>query len=94
MRKKWGGLRWLGVMLLFVFGCWTTKPEVRPPSRGEDYVSPPPTDPRYLYAPGVDNKNPYPEGTLHKDQLKKQIGPPSPLRTPSSMGGPGRPGAF
>jgi hypothetical protein len=47
MRGTWVGWRWLGTVLLVVAGCWTTQPEIKPKPHPEEYIVPPPDDPRF-----------------------------------------------
>jgi hypothetical protein len=82
MRGKWRRLHWLGIILWFVAGCWTTEPSLKPPPHPEEYIVPPEDDSRFS------SPIEYPRGTLNNDLLKKPPAGPT-----NSSGGPARFGA-
>ena len=67
MRTLFGRLRWLGVLVLGLGGCWTTQPELKPPKQPERYAVPPQDDARFS------QPIQYPKGTLNQEPAKKTI---------------------
>ena len=67
MRILWGRMRWLGVLVLAISGCWTTQPELKPPKQPETIAVPPQDDPRFS------QPIQYPKGTLNQEPAKKSI---------------------
>jgi hypothetical protein len=46
MRGKWGWIGQVGLVLLFVAGCRTPQPDLKPPPQ-EEKLNPPPANARY-----------------------------------------------
>jgi hypothetical protein len=88
MRRDGNGLRWLGAALFCLAGCWTTKPEYRPPKHPEEFVAPPSGDARFSQPPA------YPKQLLNNPDLFKKEpkaleGLPSKAPARIGAGGPG-----
>ena len=89
MGTLWGRMRWLGVLLLGLSGCWTTQPELKPPKQPEKIAVPPQDDPRFS------QPIQYPKGTLNQEPVKKSIktnDPNNPNGGAPSRFGPGMAG--
>ena len=81
MRVLWGRVRWLGVLLFGVSGCWTTQPELKPPKQPEVIAVPPQEDARFS------QPIQYPKGTLNQEPTKKSIKTNDP-NNPAGAGAP------
>jgi hypothetical protein len=84
MRRVPMRIRCFGAALLALAGCWSTQPNLKPPSHPEEYRLPPSDDARFS------SYIEYPKDTLNQDTIlknnKNQPGMPGP-------GGVGRFGA-
>jgi hypothetical protein len=72
------GTRWLGAALLWLAGCYSPQPTVKPPTHPEEYTIPPVEDSRFS------SPIAFPKDTLNTDNPKKN----------DSQNGPGGPGSM
>jgi hypothetical protein len=89
--KTWAQRHGWCVLLLMTLGCWTAKPNLKPPPHPEELVVPPSAEARFSTPPQ------FPKEAMNENPLKKNAKDPSsmlPDRTaPVGMGsGMGRGG--
>ena len=82
MRGTQATMAFVGGLLLFAVGCWTTEPSLKPPPHPEELTVPPQDVPRFS-APIE-----YPKGTLNNDMIKKPPTDPTKGQDPSRFGQP------
>ncbi len=79
-------LGWLGLVLLSGIGCDTTRNQIKPPVRPEEFRDPPINDARYVEPVR------YPKGTLNQDIPRPEIVPAAAGGSKEPMPGMQRPG--